>query len=232
MTIIFSIPKTERKSLVTALTQITSEDAKYQGAPTFAYQIGPFTVTKDGDITLPDAAYCSVIEDALTTLAVKGFTAESILFDDPSIQRTETTKITAEETGLTVSIPSNKVNMENLTNLLEAKGSLFKKALGVANLPIILNDETISFPWFRDNLEPVEIDAYSYFIGALCEMSRNQKRISNKEKNVENEKYAFRCFLLRLGFIGDDHKKHRKVLLRNLNGSSAFKGGAKNAISA
>ncbi len=38
-----------------------------------------------------------------------------------------------------------------------------------------------------------------------------------------NEKYAFRCFLLRLGFIGPEYKAQRKVLLRNLNGSAAFK---------
>ena len=61
----------------------------------------------------------------------------------------------------------------------------------------------------------------------LCEMARNQKRVSAKEKEVDNEKYAFRCFLLRLGFIGDAYKTDRKILLRNLSGSSAFKSGAK-----
>ena len=62
-------------------------------------------------------------------------------------------------------------------------------------------------------------------------MSKNQKRVNATEKEVENEKYAFRCFLLRLGFIGEVYKKERKILLRNLNGSSAFKGGAKDALS-
>lgn len=50
------------------------------------------------------------------------------------------------------------------------------------------------------------------------------------------EKYAFRCFLLRLGMIGADYKAARKVLLRNLTGSSAFRhgkpeGGADDAVS-
>ena len=58
-------------------------------------------------------------------------------------------------------------------------------------------------------------------------MAINQKRITVKEKEVENEKYAFRCFLLRLGFIGKEYKEERKILIRNLTGSSAFKGGAK-----
>jgi len=79
--------------------------------------------------------------------------------------------------------------------------------------------------------DPDEVSAYSQFICALCDMSRNQKRVNATEKDVENEKYAFRCFLLRLGFIGEEYKKERKILLRNLNGSSAFKGGAKDALS-
>ena len=56
-------------------------------------------------------------------------------------------------------------------------------------------------------------------------MAQNAKRVNAREKNTDNEKYAFRCFLLRLGFIGDEYKSARKILLRNLVGSSAFKGG-------
>lgn len=63
------------------------------------------------------------------------------------------------------------------------------------------------------------------FITALVDMAKNQKRITAKEKTVDNEKYAFRCFLLRLGFIGAEYKADRKILLRNLSGSSAFKNG-------
>ena len=54
-------------------------------------------------------------------------------------------------------------------------------------------------------------------------MSKEQKRINATEKEVTNEKYAFRCFLLRLGFIGAEYKADRKILLKNLTGSSAFK---------
>ena len=66
-------------------------------------------------------------------------------------------------------------------------------------------------------------NAYLHFVHALCEMACN--RISVQEREVENEKYAFRCFLLRLGFIGEEYKVERKILLKNLTGSSAFKNG-------
>ena len=59
-------------------------------------------------------------------------------------------------------------------------------------------------------------------------MSKEQKRISSKQKEIVNEKYEFRCFLLRLGFIGDDFKATRKILMRNLTGSAAFKNGSRN----
>ena len=52
--------------------------------------------------------------------------------------------------------------------------------------------------------------------------------MSATEQEVENEKYAFRCFLLRLGFIGAEYKNALKILLRNLSGNAAFR-DAKNA---
>ena len=58
-------------------------------------------------------------------------------------------------------------------------------------------------------------------------MAITQKRISAKQKEIVNEKYEFRCFLLRLGLIGDEYKAQRKFLLKNLSGSAAFKSGHK-----
>ena len=132
----------------------------------------------------------------------------------------------SETTGLTISIPLDKVAVGNLTNLLDAKGTLIKKALGIAELPIIIEEDVISFPWFEEMPAAEECTAYTAFIAALCQMSIKQKRINSAEKPTDNEKYAFRCFLLRLGFIGDAHKATRKILLKNLTGSSAFRNGS------
>ena len=123
-------------------------------------------------------------------------------------------------------IPLDKVKVGNLTNLLEAKGELIKKALGVDDLGIEVKEDRVAFPWFSE-ADPESIKAYPHFISALCKMSMDQQRITAKAKDVDNEKYAFRCFLLRLGFIGAEYKAERKVLLKNLSGSSAFKSGQK-----
>ena len=115
--------------------------------------------------------------------------------------------------------------------LLDAKGFLIKRALHIDDLRFELNEDSISFSWFSELPEPDEVHAYSTLIAALCKMSKDQKRISATEKPVENERYAFRCFLLRLGFIGNEYKTDRKILLRYLPGNSAFKGGEGHAIS-
>ena len=128
----------------------------------------------------------------------------------------------ADRRDLTVEIPLDKVQVGNVTKLLDAKGSLIKKALGVDDLRFEIRDDRIAFPWF-DEVDADSAKAYTHFISALCRMAKEAKRVTVKEKETENEKYAFRCFLLRLGFIGAEYKAERKILLKNLTGSSAFK---------
>ena len=64
--------------------------------------------------------------------------------------------------------------------------------------------------------------AYTEFISRISAMAKDAKRVTAKEKEVESEAYAFRCFLLRLGMSGSEHKAARRVLMRNLDGPSAF----------
>lgn len=131
---------------------------------------------------------------------------------------------------LTIEMPLSFMTDEgiaNLEKLIASKAELIKKALGVDALPIEKTETTLKFPWFRFPADSDEVSAYSRFIGALCAAAKKQKRVTAHEKAVDNEKYTFRCFLLRLGFIGDEYKQVRKILLRNLAGNSAFKSGSK-----
>ena len=139
-----------------------------------------------------------------------------------------------EDIGLVIEMPHSAFTdtaLENLKRLVESKGNLIKKALGAETLELEIRDDKVRFPWFGDGTDPDAVKAYTHFVTALCEMARVQKRVTAKEKETDNDKYAFRCFLLRLGFIGADYKDERKILLKNLSGSSAFrtlKGGATN----
>lgn len=232
---------TDRKPFVKALEEITGVKAVYMKTPTYAYTVDRFTVTREGNLTFNDNADSEEIERVLEELDQRGFHSESAEYDEcpPEIDCEEPledcppaygvpeTEPQGESVGLTVAMPLDKVLVGNLTNLLEAKGSLIRKALAILATPIEIGKEQISFPWFSEMPDAEAMAAYTHFISALCEMSVNQKRVTAKEKAVDNEKYAFRCFLLRLGFIGGEYKTERKILLQNLSGSSAFKSNEK-----
>lgn len=228
----FNVTGTRRKELVTRISEAMDCPAKYQGAPSFAYMVDYITIDRNGTVSFDDRADTEQIENLFDYLDSHGFYAER---KEPEAFEEESSEVETpaqgESMGLTVRVPESKVGAKNLCLILLGKESLIKKALGLNDLPVKKEGEDIVFPWFSDisKLDPDEIKAYTTFIGKLCEFSLNAKRVSMKEKAVNNEKYAFRCFLLRLGFIGADYKTDRKILLKNLEGSSAFKnGGADN----
>ena len=131
-----------------------------------------------------------------------------------------------EDIGLVIEMPRSSFSdtaLDNLKRLVESKSNLIKKALGTETLELEITGDKVGFPWFEDGTDSDSVKAYTHFVAALCEIARVQKRVTAKEKQTDNDKYAFRCFLLRLGFIGAAYKDERKVLLRNLTGSSAFK---------
>lgn len=228
----------ERKALVTAIGEILEVRPKYKGMPSAAYEIDYFTVTKNGTLEFDDRADSEEVENLLEQLADRGIVAAPAEMVQTwlnakveELSEKRETEPQGEPVGLTVEIPLHKVAVGNLTKLLEAKGNLIRKALGITDLRVEVLEDRVAFPWFSQ-VDADSAAAYTHFISALCEMSRNAKRVTATEKPVDNEKYAFRCFLLRLGFIGSEYKAERKILLKNLSGSSAFKnGGAGHAVS-
>ena len=233
MTITINATGAERKRLVNTISEWLGEEPHYCGAPTFAYEIARFTVEKNGSLTFSDLVDSEVVERLLEHLYDEGFDIDqSHTEDEPE---TAEENETANIDGIVIQLPATnftEASLANLEALVNAKGNLIKKALKTDSLSINRNGDLIEFPWFGPTTEPQELQAYTHFLTALCEMAKTQKRITAKEKEVDNEKYAFRCFLLRLGFIGDEFKYERKVLLRNLEGSSAFKSGSKKEVEA
>lgn len=215
MNIRFNIEKSQRKALAQKIGELTGSEVKYLGVPSCGYQIGACTLDKEavlhGD-ELPD--------DIRSELQKAGYTAE----DEP--------------VALTISMPRDffaEQSMNNLLQLIANKETLLKHALNTESLAVNECGETVEFPWFTVEKDG-DGDAYAKFITMLCEFAKNLQRVVNKPDSSDNEKYAFRCFLLRLGMIGAEFKPARKVLLRNLTGSSAFRhgkpeGGADDAVS-
>ena len=222
MVLHFNVKGESRKAMVTAIEKEIGGKARYLGVPSCAYEIGNYTVGRNGELEFGDFDDIDEVAPIVDACVMATGITPAEWEGNKDAEETET----EGAMELTVTIPFTKVNVGNLTSLLEAKGSLIKDALGITDLRFEMNEDSVSFPWFS-KVEPEEAMTYTKFITAICEMTMKQKRITAKPKENENEKYAFRCFLLRLGFIGDEYKADRKLLLSRLNGSSAFKSGAK-----
>ena len=215
MNIKFNIEKSQRKALAQKIGELTGSEVKYLGVPSCGYQIGAYTLDKEAVLHVDELP-----DDIRSELQKAGYTAE----DEP--------------VALTISMPRDffgEQGLENLLQLIANKETLLKHALNTESLAVNECEETIEFPWFTVEKDG-DGNAYAKFITMLCEFAKNLQRVVNKPDASDNEKYAFRCFLLRLGMIGEEYKPVRRVLLRRLTGSSAFRhgkpeGGADDAVS-
>mgnify|MGYP001068917211 CR=1 FL=1 len=212
MEVRFNVTDERRKALVQALGELLEVKPKYLGPPSFSYQVGDMLIDKKGTVFLGEDAEQERVDRILDGMRARGF--ECVIPD-----------------SFVIELPREGVSdlaIENLRHLVRGKEKLIKKALVAETLDITVTDEKISFPWFMHLPAPEEISAYTHFIAHLVSLAKELKRVNATTKEAENEKYAFRCFLLRLGFIGDEYKEARKVLLKNLTGQAAFKGVKQN----
>jgi len=241
MKLTFNVTKENKKAFAKAIGAITGEKAVYQFTPTYAFQIGDLTVNRNATLTAPDGKDLGSLLDALKAqgyelLKTEGAPEKTADLEAPAQPETTTqgetpasdekTKADEEAPELTVSLPLTAANVGTLTNILSSKGDLIRHALGVTDLRINVTEDKIEFPWLTREPTADEAKAYTTFISLLCKLSKELKRASSRPVETDNEKYAFRCFLLRLGFIGPEYKKARKILLQNLTGSAAFRNGA------
>mgnify|MGYP004667326263 FL=1 len=195
----------KRRELANHIGEILGTIPRYLGVPTCNYQIGDCILGRGGTLTISDNIDAMAL---LNHLKERGWESGE----------TDTDR-------LTISIPKNTLSDEKLKMLekiIAGKASLLKKAIGTDTLTIKISGEKISFPWFPYTQDSDEIRAYTELVTKLCEMTNRQKRVGTV-KGTDNEKYTFRCFLLRLGMIGTEYKITRKILLRNLTGNSAFR---------
>ena len=211
----FNVTGERRKALVQAISEITGKAAVYASGAGRSYAIGELMVDKDG--VLDYRRHDGFIHPLITELAERGFLCEP--------QGGDSSKA-GEESALCIEMPLEgfkEATLGNLEKLVLSKAALIKKAVGAGALPIKRTDTTLRFPWFSTDASPEEVQAYAVFISRLCATAKEQKRVTAVERDVKNEKYAFRCFLLKLGFIGDEYKAARKVLLSQLDGNSAWR---------
>jgi len=271
MTIICDVTGSDRKHLAQALGEIISEKPIYLKAPTYAYQVGDYTISRDSEIICPDSATPEEVEKIITKLTAEGFSPvlSGDISTDVSPDETPSTpevsasdgepevetenpaegaetpdedKEPAEEdapkeaiagpdddTRLTISIPRSKVPDDVLIRLQAIvlnKKVLFQRALQTNALPIETTNEEVSFPWFTLTGIDGEAEAYAQFITHLVKMADEQTRVLDKPYDGDNDKFAMRIFMVRMGMKGTQFALIRKLMMKNLTGNSGWRYGA------
>ena len=268
MIITFDLSGRTRKELVKAISEITGERAVYKFMPTSAFEIGFFTVTREGKLEFCDRSDTEIVEQVLEGLSERGYTVISSYYDngksaietdnEPTAEtatqpdtavvvetekvseKTETTAVMATQPDRKATVESNGIDrfsismsrdffdertLNKLDRTIENKGELFKMAFKINDLSYKVTDDQVTFDWFPFIGEEGEGLAYSSFIDLLTKSLKEQKRVNASKAQTENPKFAMRVYLIKLGMVGDEYKQTRKILLRNLEGSSAFRKG-------
>lgn len=91
------------------------------------------------------------------------------------------------------------------------------------NLHSTFTKGTIEFRLFNGTLHAGKIRSYIVFCLAISHQALTQKSASARRTHTDNEKYTFRCWLLRLGLIGEEFKNCRMHLMKSLDGNSAWR---------
>lgn len=281
----FELNIADRKTLANRMEELTGIHPYYTRAPLYAYDIGNYTIDRDGNLLVePENADAEL----LTTLLNEGLICggESIESTDDQPESTEPTENLAEDEpdaeeseseeqpeaeeqpeevplDLELAFPTsqhNGVSLRNLVNLIYSRGRLISKATGghfhvetdlvetlrddsctytVANFiealksyeaqcgtameGLVITEEKVSFTGFPTASDYDHLAAFGHLAILMNQQAISQKRIQAKDVNDENEKYALRTWLLRLGMNGPDFKETRKILMENLSGHAAFR---------
>lgn len=209
----FHVSGEDRKVLVRTVSDILGEDAAYMGAPSFAYRVDGYLIDRSGMMTCPENASREDINYLLAALREHGYRPEMIGNDYDAFSVEISRAEFPEEAS------------SNLLKIIDSKAALLKKALETSTLTVEATSDKLIFPWFTLHDLDGEADAYTRLVSAICKMAKEQKRVTARPRDTPNEKFAMRLFLIRLGFIGDEYKSARKILLRNLSGNSSWKAG-------
>jgi hypothetical protein len=237
-----------RKELVKKLAERLAVTSVYLGAPTFAYRVGNYTVDRRGRILDSDGRELELnallaettekgreergleiaAEETAINLEVvlplEGYRGQSlrnlmhvIYSRQPLIKKALgfETDLVGEKT-ITALTQKPMVTLEHFQRAMEG--------VSIPGIDLDYEQETITFKLGPGGDNPEKVEAATKLFGLINLNARRLKRnVSAQVKPVENEKYSFRIWLLRLGMIGDEYKLARRVLLKNLSGNSSFR---------
>jgi len=199
-----------RKRLLAPIAERAQEEVRYAGAPTFAYKAAGWSVDKNNVLISPVFEINEIDSYACIPELLRDLETEP-------------------EGRLTLMIFPDQTEEEKaaiMQALLESKETLIRSALGIDQALTVATTKTgYMLSFFNATLDRAYITVAAQLSCCIYEQAIRQKRVTAKDKAVENEKYAFRCFLLHIGMIGKTYSLARKTLLASLAGNGSFKSG-------
>ena len=243
---------TDRKALAKAMADELGTTAKYMGPPTFGYQVGDYTVDRDGNIEGEDFG---ALQDFLTRIGC--------FPEEEAAPAEEQTEPEPETTGtvdqVSISVPADDLTalqLKNLIFMLYTKQYLIGKMTGgdLLNIPDNLiarlmentpetmedfkalldaakedgltgfdfEDGKVILTYRTHQDEPERNMVYAMLTARIVKAAKEATRVFPERQEPENEKYFARAWLLRIGYNGADSKAERNLLLKHLKGHSAF----------
>jgi len=244
----FKVTGLERKQLAAVIADTIGAQANYAGAPSFNYNAGGWTIDKEFIVTTPETGIkeehvtLRMVFDALNSAGASavgsltvalpmdghnGNTLRNLVNLIWSKQNLIQKALGRREAIVPVSLVTtiNAVPIDTLEDFAEVVNNAIEAGQieEDSDLEIDMADRIVRFSFFNASLDAEEICAFAILCWQLNEQAKKQKFSSTKQKEATNDRYAFRCFLLKLGFIGAEYKAERKILLSKLEGNAAFR---------
>lgn len=260
----FELNVAERKTLARRMEELTGIHPYYTKAPLYAYDIGDYTIDRDGNLLVePENADAELLTSLLNEGLIRNAESTDVQPENAESAPEEEDQQDEVPLDLELSFPvsqHNGVTLRNLVNLLYSRGNLIGKATGghfhveeglvdklkddtctLATMNFIsavygyeaehgaaleglkITTEKVIFTGFPTAPDHEHLTAFAQLAVLMNQQAISQKRIQAKNVNDENEKYALRTWLIRLGMNGSDFKATRKILMENLSRHAAFR---------
>ena len=111
------------------------------------------------------------------------------------------------------------LTMDRLFETVEA----YENQHGKAANGLVIEPDKLTFSTLPETDDPEVLRTFTTLCAMMNKQAIAQQRIQAKAVSAENEKYAMRIWLLRLGMNGPEYKEERRILMQNLSGHCAFR---------
>ena len=99
----------------------------------------------------------------------------------------------------------------------------YENQYGKAANGLVIEPDKLTFSTLPETDDPAVLRTFTTLCSMMNKQAVTQQRIQAKTADADNEKYAMRIWLLRLGMNGPEHKEERRILMQRLSGHCAFR---------